>query len=591
LSEHSPDQQTKPAIASDAKAEGGGQAAPGKHTRVEQAHAGGSAGHKPLAPHSATGSGAPPRGPQTGLALFAPALARVHSPRQLERLVPASVLAQHGVPRSAPGKAGATAPTQRKASGGDGDTEHIHAAAAHGTSGAAGPLPHLGEIQRSFGRHDVTGVQAHTDDRAAAGSRAMGAEAFATGDRVAFAGAPSLHTAAHEAAHVLQQQAGVQLRGGVGQVGDRYEQHADHVADAVVRGESSEALLDQVHGGSAGGAVQRSEIQLRAVQLDVRGSVDQARSGRGVDTPQGGGGGAHASFQDEAPGDTGPVLHHDHGFLDDGHGNIDDSLRQDPTWADRLERMKWIAKLEAAELLRPDLVDGTAAYRHFLFGNGAERDVQYGRFLANDSSGRTVLQSAMEDTRQAALERHDRDVAAATPTEGTSSYQIRTGAISVGNDGRYPYPATENWQKALGAHSIWIEANVTVTVTRLRDAGSEPLPGGVPDPGTGSSTESGPPTFSRHFHVEMTIHEEDMYNFNPGNADIATGTPDSANGRFEITGLGHEYMNRGTYSQPFDFDANMAPVASPTSTASPSDPGRGSRTGRPADRRSYPTTR
>jgi hypothetical protein len=197
----------------------------------------------------------------------------------------------------------------------------------------------------------------------------------------------------------------------------------------------------------------------------------------------------------------------------------------------------------------------------------------------------------MEDTRQAALERHDRDLAGATPTEGTTSYQIRTGAISVGNDGRYPYPGTENWQKALGAHAIWIEASVTVAVTRLRDAGSEPLPGGVPDAGTGSSTESGPPTFTRHFHIEMTIHEEDMYNFNPGNADIATGTPDSANGRFEITGLGHEYMNHGTYSQPFDFDANMSPVSSPTSTASPSDAGRGSRSGPPADQRGYPTTR
>jgi hypothetical protein len=61
---------------------------------------------------------------------------------------------------------------------------------------------------------------------------------------VAFAGAPNLHTAAHEAAHVIQQRAGVQLKGGVGEVGDPYERHADAVADAVVQGKSSEALLD-----------------------------------------------------------------------------------------------------------------------------------------------------------------------------------------------------------------------------------------------------------------------------------------------------------------------------------------------------------
>lgn len=67
----------------------------------------------------------------------------------------------------------------------------------------------------------------------AAAAYGMGAEAFATGDRVAFAGSPDLHTAAHEAAHVVQQRAGVQLKGGVGEAHDRYEQHANAVADAV----------------------------------------------------------------------------------------------------------------------------------------------------------------------------------------------------------------------------------------------------------------------------------------------------------------------------------------------------------------------
>jgi hypothetical protein len=611
------------------EAQPGGGAAPGKQTRVEQAqgaaggdaHAAGgeaapagnggpAAAAAPGRPikelfgagvRSGAGSGPAPKGrasagpaptggpgPHTGLGAKAGAIARARTPRQLARVVPPGVLAQHGLAPAPSSAASPAGPVQRKESQG-GSSDRVLETAAHGTSGASGALPHLDAIQRSFGRHDVGGVQAHTDERAGQASRALGAEAFATGNSVAFAGAPSLHTAAHEAAHVVQQRGGVQLRGGVGQSGDRYERHADQVADAVVRGESSEALLDQMGGGGGGGAVQRKAA---AVQFDVRGQVADQRNKRDVDTPQGGTGGAHGSFQDQAPDDHGPALHHDHGFLDDGSGNIDDSLREDPTWGDRVERLKWIAKLEAAELLRPDLVDGTAAYRHFLFGGGAARDVQYGRFIANDSSGQTVLASAMEDTRQAALERHDRDVAASGPTEGTTSYHVRTNPISVTmGDARYPYPATENWQKAIGAHPIWIEATVTVTVTRIRDAGSEPLPGGVPDAGTGSSTAAGPPTFSRHFHVEMTIHAEDMYNFNPGNVDIASGTPDAANGRFEITGLGHEYINRGTFSQPFDFDATMEPVGSPASSTTPNDPGRASRSGRPADRRAYPTTR
>jgi hypothetical protein len=88
----------------------------------------------------------------------------------------------------------------------------------------------------------------------------MGAEAYATGNHVVLGGRSDLHTVAHEAAHVVQQRGGVQLKGGVGAAGDAYEQHADQVADQVVRGGSAEALLDQMSGPSgsaAGGAVQR----------------------------------------------------------------------------------------------------------------------------------------------------------------------------------------------------------------------------------------------------------------------------------------------------------------------------------------------
>ena len=137
----------------------------------------------------------------------------------------------------------------------------VHEAAAHGIQGSGGALPHLGRIQESFGRHDVTAVQAHTDVNAQRATTAMGAEAYATGNHVAFqGGAPSLHTAAHEAAHVVQQRAGVSLSGGVGQVGDSYEQHADAVADAVVQGRSAESILDRFAGGGDG-AVQRKEVQ------------------------------------------------------------------------------------------------------------------------------------------------------------------------------------------------------------------------------------------------------------------------------------------------------------------------------------------
>jgi hypothetical protein len=152
--------------------------------------------------------------------------------------------------RLSPRQVDTTAPVvQRKLDQPNADGDHRRAA-AEGTSGAAAALPYLDQIQASFGRHDVSAVAAYADEAAAAACDDLGATAFATGSRIAFRGAPSLHTAAHEAAHVVQQRRGVFLKDGLGDTGDIYERHADAVADAVVRGESAEALLDA--GASSG---------------------------------------------------------------------------------------------------------------------------------------------------------------------------------------------------------------------------------------------------------------------------------------------------------------------------------------------------
>jgi len=136
----------------------------------------------------------------------------------------------------------------------------VQAVAADGVSAPGGRLPYIDQIQPSFGRHDVSGIEAHVGGRAAEASDAIGARAYATGNHVAFASAPDLHTAAHEAAHVVQQRGGVQLMGGVGEFGDRYERHADAVADKVVAGESAEVLLDEFGGsGASTSMVQRKK--------------------------------------------------------------------------------------------------------------------------------------------------------------------------------------------------------------------------------------------------------------------------------------------------------------------------------------------
>ena len=150
--------------------------------------------------------------------------------------------------------------TQRRG-GGDAPLEGSAAAniARRGTEGAGGPLPHHDRIQSLFGRHDLSGVTAHEGPAAREAARSLGAEAYAHGDAVAFASSPDLHTAAHEAAHVVQQRSGVQLKGGIDQPGDLHERHADAVADAVVAGRSAAPLLDQFAGsGQRDAAVQRA---------------------------------------------------------------------------------------------------------------------------------------------------------------------------------------------------------------------------------------------------------------------------------------------------------------------------------------------
>jgi hypothetical protein len=176
-------------------------------------------------------------------------------------------------------------PVQRKASpssesGGSGTTERMAATAARGVSGPAEALPHAGAIQAAFGAtHDVSSISAHVGGAAAKASDQLGADAYATSNHVAFHHEPSLHTAAHEAAHVMQQRAGVQLLGGVGQAGDVYERNADEVADRVVAGQSAQDLLPK--GGnipSTGGGVQLRRVPTNSRTL-LTDPGDPAKAG------------------------------------------------------------------------------------------------------------------------------------------------------------------------------------------------------------------------------------------------------------------------------------------------------------------------
>jgi Domain of unknown function (DUF4157) len=161
-----------------------------------------------------------------------------------------------------------TAPVQTHGQQESRDPASVHRAAADGLREGGDPLPYLDAIQERFGpTHDIGNLRAHIGGAAEEASERMGAEAYATGQDIAFGSRPDLHTVAHEAAHVIQQRAGVSLDGGVGRAGDQYERHADAVADLVVRGRSAEQELARL-APVAATAAQDHGVQTTAVQMD-----------------------------------------------------------------------------------------------------------------------------------------------------------------------------------------------------------------------------------------------------------------------------------------------------------------------------------
>ncbi len=160
-----------------------------------------------------------------------------------------------------------TARVQQKAVDSTSDSPaSVRAIAARGLATPARSLPHADKIQAAFGPdHDISQIRAHIDPES---TSAMGAEAYASGNDIVFAGEPDEALVAHEAAHVVQQAQGVNLKGGVGEAGDAHEQAADAVAARVTAGESAADLLGMP---SAAGT--------SAVQMKQSGSL-QMKPGR-----------------------------------------------------------------------------------------------------------------------------------------------------------------------------------------------------------------------------------------------------------------------------------------------------------------------
>ena len=154
--------------------------------------------------------------------------------------------------------------------GSDGSAASAHAEASRGVSGGGGGVPYQAEMEQHFGT-SFAGVSAHTGVQAKEACSSLGAQAYTSGESIAFRdGAPSRSLVAHELTHVVQQRGGVQLKDGMGQSGDSYERQADAVASRVSSGGS--AGIDTGAGKSAGsgGGVQFFKDYPRAGLTDKK---------------------------------------------------------------------------------------------------------------------------------------------------------------------------------------------------------------------------------------------------------------------------------------------------------------------------------
>ena len=127
-------------------------------------------------------------------------------------------------------------------------------------------LPHRERISAAFGDDQIADIKCHVGGPAGQLAAGLGAKALAVGEHIAFRNSPDLRTAAHEAAHVVQQRMGVPPGGYVGRLGDRFEREADASASAVCHGEKAPIADDSLRAGSRiSGAASREP----ALQFDM----------------------------------------------------------------------------------------------------------------------------------------------------------------------------------------------------------------------------------------------------------------------------------------------------------------------------------
>ncbi|MFV2018085.1 hypothetical protein [Micromonospora sp. LOL_023] len=213
---------------------------------------------------------------------------------------------------------------------------------------------------------------------------------------------------------------------------------------------------------------------------------------------------------------------------------FDDDFPYDPTAtatpADYASWNKWRGMLRAAQAARPDLDDATATYAHYMSGLGTDFEIDYEEAYREDPMIAQVVDGEIAAAQLAAEQIYLRS--------GDTSFQLAGDPVSAAESIGGQYPAsTENWQKAIGDHTVYGTSEVVV----------------VGDQAT----------------MRIVVHAEDMYNFNADAADIATGAPDAENGRFSTLGWAQQFRTYGEVERTVSWTIGDAPGATVTTPSGP----------------------
>ena len=161
-------------------------------------------------------------------------------------------------------------------------------------------------------------------------------------------------------------------------------------------------------------------------------------------------------------------------------------------------------------------------YGHFRENTGTPKTFDYARAYEEDAGVRNSVNLDLNASLQAANEAvmaGQTDLTLYSPKHSTPKGY---------------YPQTENWQRTIGGHTTYTDTDVKVegdTVT-----------------------------------ATVTVYARDKWNFNNGQSDPASGTPDAVNGRFEELGWGKSFESSGSLTRTYTWKVGEQPPILDTNT-------------------------